>query len=84
MSGARTLAFLPSSAFGDPVIMADVYTIILRDKTFTLTRDYFTNYFLGGNQTHRQLRLGRHPAIFALVLEHLSGYEILPDPTTGI
>ena len=68
--------------------MSDQYTIILRGQRFTLTRDqieadspnYFTNCFLGEyreSQT-REIRLGRHPVLFTLIVDHLSGYKILP------
>ena len=68
--------------------MSDEYTVILRGQRFTLTRDqieadspnYFTNCFLGefNESQTREIRLGRHPALFTLILEHLSGYDILP------
>ncbi|CAG8668223.1 2142_t:CDS:1, partial [Acaulospora colombiana] len=68
----------------------DTFTITLRGTSFQLTKDqvefdgpnYFTSYFFGGfkeaEQGTRDLTLNRHPKLFELIYEHLSGYEIFP------
>lgn len=70
----------------------DNFTIIVRDKTFTLTKDqlefdspnYFTTYFLGefkeGQDGKKSVVFNRHPALFELVVEYLTGYDIFPVP----
>jgi hypothetical protein len=44
--------------------------------------NYFTSYFLGefeeGAEGKRVLTLNRHPEIFRIIFEYLSGYEIFP------
>ena len=74
--------------------MADEYTIILRGQRFVLTRDqieadspnFFINRFLGeySESQSREIKLGRNPALFAFIIEHLSGYDILPLPDSAI
>jgi hypothetical protein len=69
----------------------DTFTITLRGTSFHLTKDqlefdspnYFTSYFFGGfkesEDGSRELVLNnRHPKLFELIYEHLSGYEIFP------
>ncbi|TBU28409.1 hypothetical protein BD311DRAFT_758591 [Dichomitus squalens] len=66
----------------------DVYTVIVRGETFELYHDqitfdspnYFTTCFLSGfaEAKDRTLRLSRHPTLFAIIVEYLSGYPILP------
>ncbi|KZV82397.1 hypothetical protein EXIGLDRAFT_592112, partial [Exidia glandulosa HHB12029] len=66
----------------------DKYTVILRGESFELYRDqiefdapnYFSSLFLGDfaeAQTH-SVELSRNPQLFRLILEHMSGYTILP------
>ncbi|KAG9088172.1 hypothetical protein FRC06_002194 [Ceratobasidium sp. 370] len=60
----------------------------MRGETFTLTRDqvefdspnYFTACFLGefAESRSRTLILSRDPDLFMIVLDYLSGYEVLP------
>ncbi|KAG8783847.1 hypothetical protein FRC12_019294 [Ceratobasidium sp. 428] len=68
--------------------MSETYTVIMRGETFVLTRDqiefdspnYFTACFLGEfieSQT-RTLTLSREPVLFRIILDHLSGYEVIP------
>ncbi|KAF8593874.1 hypothetical protein BDV93DRAFT_566034 [Ceratobasidium sp. AG-I] len=68
--------------------MSETYTINMRNEDFSLTRDqiefdspnYFTSCFLGGfveSQT-RTLRLSRDPDLFKIILDYLSGYQVLP------
>lgn len=68
--------------------MASEYTITLRGQSFVLTEDlisadgpnYFTACFKGGyseNET-RMIKLGRSPELFMIIIDHLTGYEILP------
>jgi len=66
------------------------FTIILRGVSFALEEEnlrfdspnYFTSYFLGefeeGAEGKRLLTLNRHPEIFRIIFEYLSGYEIFP------
>ncbi|KAG8741378.1 hypothetical protein FRC10_002943 [Ceratobasidium sp. 414] len=64
------------------------YTVITRGEIFTLTRDqvefdspnYFTSCFLGesAESQTRTLTLSRDPNLFMIVLDYLSGYEVLP------
>ncbi|PVF99782.1 hypothetical protein CPB86DRAFT_277999 [Serendipita vermifera] len=68
----------------------DTFTITLRGTSFQLTKDqlefdspnYFTLYFFGGfkeaEEGKRELTLNRHPKLFELIYEYLSGYEIFP------
>lgn len=68
---------------------SEIFTIWCRETPFRLTRsqietdspNYFTTAFLDGGfneQTTRTIKLGKHPQLFALILEHLSGYTVLP------
>ncbi|OBZ74469.1 hypothetical protein A0H81_05114 [Grifola frondosa] len=60
----------------------------MRDEVFHLSHDqissdapnYFTSCFLGGfvESEKRTLTLDRNPALFALIVDYLSGYTILP------
>ncbi|GAA5932607.1 uncharacterized protein JCM15063_002153 [Sporobolomyces koalae] len=67
----------------------DVYTVYARDTPFHLSRsqietdspNYFTSAFLAHDFTEtktREFRVDQHPQLFALIVEHLSGYPILP------
>ncbi|KAI0691729.1 hypothetical protein C8Q76DRAFT_634554 [Earliella scabrosa] len=68
--------------------MPDIYTIIVRGEEFQLSQsqiffdspNYFTNCFSSAfaEAQERVLRLDRNPALFALIVEYLSGYPILP------
>ncbi|KAG8790788.1 hypothetical protein FRC12_011013 [Ceratobasidium sp. 428] len=68
--------------------MSEPYTVIMRGETFVLTRDqiefdspnYFTSCFLGEftESRTRTLTLSRDPELFRIILDHLSGYEVLP------
>ncbi|KAG9124430.1 hypothetical protein FRC07_011672 [Ceratobasidium sp. 392] len=68
--------------------MLDTYTVVVRGETFLLTRDqiefdspnYFTSCFLGEfteAQTHT-LTLSRDPQLFKIIIDYLSGYDVLP------
>ncbi|GAA5975774.1 hypothetical protein JCM11641_005869 [Rhodosporidiobolus odoratus] len=68
---------------------AEIFTVVCRSTAFTLTREqietdapnYFTTAFLDGGfaeASSRIIRTDRNPQLFALIFEHLSGYEILP------
>lgn len=67
---------------------SDLYTIIVRDKTFCLDRsqiefdspNYFTACFLGSfsESSSRKIHLSRDPVLFAMIVNYLSGYTILP------
>ncbi|KAG8687847.1 hypothetical protein FRC09_013250, partial [Ceratobasidium sp. 395] len=60
----------------------------MRGETFVLTRDqiefdspnFFTSCFLGEftESRTRTLTLSRDPELFRIILDHLSGYEVLP------
>ena len=64
------------------------YTVIVRDEQFTLHRsqiefdapNYFTAYFLGEFRESgcTTLMLDRNPDLFAILIEYMSGYTILP------
>ncbi|RDX48993.1 hypothetical protein OH76DRAFT_618938 [Lentinus brumalis] len=66
----------------------DIYTVIVRGEEFQLTHgqisfdspnhflDCFTSGFLESRE--RILRLDRNPSLFALIVDYLSGYPILP------
>ncbi|TFK85595.1 hypothetical protein K466DRAFT_566526 [Polyporus arcularius HHB13444] len=66
----------------------DIYTVIIRGEEFQLTHaqisfdspnhflDCFTSGFLESRE--RVLRLDRNPSLFALIVDYLSGYPILP------
>jgi hypothetical protein len=87
-----------SSAGGQDGITT--YTVIVRGRHFELSRaqvlfdapNYFSNAFLGSftEARTRTLSLDRNPELFALVVEYLSGYTILPieprslPPTMGV
>ncbi|KAG9085757.1 hypothetical protein FRC06_003460, partial [Ceratobasidium sp. 370] len=74
--------------------MSETYTIIMRGETFTLTRDqvefdspnYFTSCFLGEftESRTRTLTLSRDPELFRIILDYLSGYDVLPLHTSVI
>lgn len=68
----------------------DTYTIILRGESLSITRaqieadspgaNFFASSLLGDfmEASHRAITLDRHPGIFKIILDHLSGYTILP------
>ena len=70
------------------------YQIIVRGETFILDRhqilfdspNYFSSYFLGdfseAAEGRHQLILRRDPFLFRLVEAYLSGYPVLPLPTS--
>jgi len=70
------------------------YHIIVRGKTFILDEhqilfdspNYFSSYFLGdfreAAEGRRQLVLRHDPFLFKLVEAHLSGYPVLPLPSS--
>ncbi|KAG8741379.1 hypothetical protein FRC10_002944 [Ceratobasidium sp. 414] len=68
--------------------MSEIYTVIMRGETFTLNQDqvgfdspnYFTSCFLGEfAESHtRTVTLSRDPELFRIILDYLSGYEVLP------
>lgn len=72
------------------------YVIIVRGERFVLARDqilhdspnYFTSLFDGpfkeSSEGRREVALYRDPFLFRLVESYLSGYQILPLPTTGL
>ncbi|KAG8741366.1 hypothetical protein FRC10_002931 [Ceratobasidium sp. 414] len=74
--------------------MSETYTIIMRGETFTLTRDqvefdspnYFTSCFLGEftESRTRTLTISRDPELFRIVIDYLSGYDVLPLHTSVI
>lgn len=68
--------------------MPEAYTVHINNEVFTLTKDqvefdspnYFTSCFLGDfaeSQSH-VLYLSRDPDLFRIIIEYLSGYEVLP------
>ncbi|KAG8715167.1 hypothetical protein FRC08_010915 [Ceratobasidium sp. 394] len=74
--------------------MSETYNIIMRGETFTLTRDqvefdspnYFTSCFLGEftESRTRTLTISHDPELFKIILDYLSGYEVLPIYTSVI
>lgn len=66
----------------------DAYTVVLRGEAFKLSRsqlesepgNMLADALLGDFQEGqtRTMKLDRNPAVFKLILEHLSGYTILP------
>jgi hypothetical protein len=64
------------------------FTVIVRGQVFSMSRmqilaqpfSFFEKAFFGGFQEAqtRILRLDRHPAIFPVILDYLSGYEVSP------
>ncbi|GAA5858071.1 hypothetical protein JCM1840_001029 [Sporobolomyces johnsonii] len=67
----------------------DRYTVIARDIPFSLSRsqietdspNFFTAAFLEhdfAEASSRRLRVDTHPKLFALIVDYLSGYDILP------
>ncbi|OBZ74466.1 Mannose-6-phosphate isomerase [Grifola frondosa] len=61
---------------------------MMRDEVFHLSRDqissdapnYFTEYFLNDSAESAQhiVTLDRNPVLFTLIIDHLSGYTVLP------
>lgn len=70
------------------------YTVILRDEEFTLRKgqlefdapNYFTALFLGdfAESSTTSVTLDRNPDLFALIVEYMSGYHILPISTRAL
>ncbi|ORY54001.1 hypothetical protein BCR35DRAFT_284794 [Leucosporidium creatinivorum] len=71
------------------------YTVITRGVKFKLSRsqieydspNYFTAAFLDhdfAESRSKVVYLDRHPHLFAFIVEHLSGYEIMPFPTGAL
>ncbi|TFK52633.1 hypothetical protein OE88DRAFT_1426660 [Heliocybe sulcata] len=66
--------------------MAPKYTVVVRGEEFRLSRrqiefdspNYFTDCFLGSFQESSSNTLDRNPHLFAIIVEYLSGYDILP------
>ncbi|QRW13120.1 hypothetical protein RhiLY_12119 [Ceratobasidium sp. AG-Ba] len=68
--------------------MSETYAIIIRGEKFVLSQaqveydspNYFTACFLGEFtwSQSRALELSRDPELFKIVLNYLSGYEVLP------
>ena len=66
----------------------DVYTVIVRRETFQLDHaqvhfdapNFFSNCFSSGfaEATTRVLKLHRSPITFAIIVDYLSGYPIMP------
>ena len=66
----------------------DTYNVIVRGERFQLSRNqidfdapnFFSAYFSSGfvESAKRTLTLDHNPALFALIIEYLSGYPILP------
>lgn len=64
------------------------YTVIVRDEEFTLRKsqiefdapNYFTACFLGdfAESASTTITLDRNPDLFAIIVEYMSGYRILP------
>ncbi len=76
-----------SSPLGD-VDGHDTYTVVVRGETFGLSKtqierdspNFFTSCFLSGfsESARRTTTLDRNPTIFAIIVDYLSGYPILP------
>ncbi|KZT25392.1 hypothetical protein NEOLEDRAFT_1148028 [Neolentinus lepideus HHB14362 ss-1] len=70
--------------------MSPKYTVTVRDQEFRLSKrqiefdspNFFTACFLGSFQesSSKSVALDRNPQLFAIIVEYLSGYEILPLP----
>lgn len=64
------------------------YTVIVRGETFVLSHaqitydapNYFTASFLSGftESTSRTISVDRNPTLFSLIVDYLTGYDILP------
>ncbi|RPD58550.1 hypothetical protein L226DRAFT_536983 [Lentinus tigrinus ALCF2SS1-7] len=87
---ATSTATSPNDSHGQQ----DSYTIHVRGDVFHLSHsqisfdspNYFTACFESGfaEARERTLRLDRHPALFAIVVDYLSGYPVLPLSTRAI
>ena len=72
------------------------YVIVVRGERFVLARDqilfdspnYFTSLFDGpfkeSSEGGKEVVLYRDPFLFRLIESYLSGYQILPLPSTGL
>ncbi|GAA5854365.1 hypothetical protein JCM5353_000562 [Sporobolomyces roseus] len=80
---------LPRPVSDAPPSFPETYTVVCREVPFRLTRsqiesdspNYFTTAFLDGGFAEsgsKIIHLDRHPQLFALIVEHLSGYKIPP------
>lgn len=76
-------------------VSPEIFTVFARDVPFRLTRNqletdspnYFTSAFLShdfSEATTRVIYTDKHPQLFALVVEHLSGYSFLPLQTSSL
>jgi len=80
----------------DKAMAVEEYVIIVRSERFVLARDqmlfdspnYFTMLFDGpfkeSSEGRREVVLYRDPFLFRIIESYLSGYQILPLPTTGL
>ncbi|KAG8736577.1 hypothetical protein FRC10_009150 [Ceratobasidium sp. 414] len=73
--------------------MASEHKVVIQGETFLLSRDqiefdspnFFTEYFLDDTCAHKHsIKLSRNPHLFALIVEYLSGYAILPISGTAL
>ncbi|KAH7100430.1 hypothetical protein BKA62DRAFT_658414 [Auriculariales sp. MPI-PUGE-AT-0066] len=74
--------------------MLKSFTVILRGEEFTVYQDqiefdapnYFTSIFLGdfSESQSRCVHLSRNPDLFRIIIEYLSGYDVLPLATAAI
>ncbi|TFK52619.1 hypothetical protein OE88DRAFT_1734589 [Heliocybe sulcata] len=74
--------------------MSPKYTLTVRGQEFRLSKrqiefdspNFFTACFLGSFQesSSKSVTLDRSPQLFAIIVEYLSGYEILPLPSTFV
>ncbi|PIL26305.1 hypothetical protein GSI_12061 [Ganoderma sinense ZZ0214-1] len=78
----------PSSSIPPAHESNNAYTILVRGEQFQLSRNqidfdspnFFSTCFSSGftESAKRTVTLDRNPALFALIVEYLSGYPILP------
>ncbi|TFK85590.1 hypothetical protein K466DRAFT_494449 [Polyporus arcularius HHB13444] len=78
----------------DEDVKKDYYTVCMRGEVFHLSDsqisfdspNYFTTCFQSGFSEARSriLRLDRYPVLFAIIVDYLSGYPILPLSTRAI
>ncbi|KAI5119283.1 hypothetical protein M0805_008062 [Coniferiporia weirii] len=84
-----TTASPPTSATAAATTAAVIkYTVVVRDEEFSLCRsqidydspNFFTSYFFSGFKESGStcMHVDRNPDLFALIVEYMSGYEILP------
>jgi hypothetical protein len=87
---SSTLASSSTSSHSNSNSNNDLFTIKLRGEPLTISRaqiesdspgsNLFASSLLGdfAEASNHSLTLDRHPGIFKLILDHLSGYRILP------